>query len=149
MKKRVNEENPEKLKKYKALNTHMVLWLFLFISLTILSVYSFIGKETGLAVAFLIFAVISISPILFTPIYYIFTQKDITIVYLFRIKEKIEWWEIKSITEKGGWIGGNGTPHYSISYPKRKKRPFFVTGEIIKTRRTKKLLKKFYIKEIK
>lgn len=142
-------EKTEKLKKYRALNTHIILWLFLFVSLSILAVLCIIEKEKGLAVAFSIFAIISISPLLLTPIYYVFTKKDITIVYLFGIKEKIEWWETKSITEEGSWLGGNGLPHYHIAYPKKKKRPFFVTGEIVKTRRTKKLLKKLYIKEIK
>lgn len=142
-------EKIEKLKKYRALNSHIILWLFLFISLIILAVFCIKEKEKGLAIGFLIFAIISISPLLFTPIYYVFTKKDITIVYLFGIKEKIEWWETKSITEEGSWLGGNGLPHYHIVYPKKKKCPFFVTGEITKTRRTKKLLKRFYVKEIK
>ena len=145
----MKKSTEEKLKRYRALNTHIVLWLLLFALLSVLTAFCIVGKEKGLAIGFSIFAVISISPLLFTPIYYVFTKKDVTIVYLFGIKEKIEWWETKSITEKGSWLGGNGMPHYSISYPKRKKRPFFVTGEITKTRRTKKLLKKLYIKEIK
>ena len=145
--KKANKE--EKIKKYRALNTHIILWFFLFASLSVLGALSFIAKEKTLAVGLLIFAAISISPLLFSPIYYIFTKKDVTIVYLFGIKEKIEWWETKSVTEEGSYFGGNGLPHYHISYPKRKKRPFFVTGEITKTRRTKKLLKKLYIKEIK
>ena len=145
----MKKTNEEKLKKYRALNTHIILGLFLFVSLSVLAVFGFIEKENGLAIGLSIFAAISISPLLFTPIYYIFTKKDVTIVYLFGIKEKIEWWETKSVTEEGSYFGGNGLPHYHISYPKRKKRPFFVTGEITKTRRTKKLLKKLYIKEIK
>jgi len=145
----MKEKQTEKLKKYRAINTHIILWLFLFVSLSILAVLCIIEKEKGLSVVFAIFAIISILPVLLTPIYYVFTKKDVTIVYLFGIKEKIEWWETKSVTEEGSYFGGNGLPHYHISYPKRKKRPFFVTGEITKTRRTKKLLKKLYIKEIK
>ena len=151
MRKRIKEteENTEPIKKYRALNTHIILWIFLFTVLSVFTLYAFLNKEKGLGVICGIFAIISISPLFFTPINYIFTQKDITIIYLFGAKEKIEWWEIRKITEKGSWIGGNGLPHYSLKYPKRKKCPFFVSGEITKTRRTKKLLKRFYIKEIK
>lgn len=152
MKKQRSEEitkEPKKLRKYRALNNNVILWLSLFVIFLSLAIFSLVGKENILAIAFFVFAVISTSPMLFSPIYYVFTKKGVTIVYHFGIKEEIEWWETKSITEKGSWFGGNGLPHYHIAYAKKKKRRFFVTGEIAKTHRTKRLLKKLYIKEIK
>lgn len=139
------ETEVEVVKRYKAINTHIILWVLLFISLSALSVYTFIGKENKLAIVFLVFAIISISPVIFSPTHYIFTQKSITIVYLFGIKERAEWWEIRKITETGEGFGA----HYNIKYQKKKKHPFFATGEIIKNRRTRKLFERFYIKDIK
>ena len=135
----------EKVKRYKAINTHIILWVLLFVSLGVLSVYTFLGKENKLAIVFLVFAIIGISPVIFSPTHYIFTQKSITIVYLFGVKERVEWWEIRKITETGEGFGA----HYNIKYSKKKKHPFFATGEIIKNRRTRKLLERFYIKDIK
>ena len=151
MKKHQTEEiiKEQKLRKYRALNNHIILWLSLFAVLLSFAIFSLIGKESSLAIAFFICALISVSPLLFSPIYYVFTKKGVTIVYHFGIKEEIEWWETKSITEKGSWSGGNGLPHYHIAYAKKKKRRFFVTGDIARTHRTKRLLKKLYIKEIK
>ncbi len=148
MKKR-NEEKEQKIRKYRALNTHIFLWISMSALLGAFAVFSFFGKEARLAAVFFAFAIISLSPMAFAPIYYVFTKKGVTIVYFFGIKEEIEWWETKSIVEKGRWFSGNSLPHYHINYPKKKKRRFFVTGDITKTHRTKRLLKKLYIKEIK
>ena len=98
MKKQCSEEitkEPKKLRKYRALNNNVILWLSLFVIFLSLAIFSLVGKENGMAIAFFVFAVISTSPMLFSPIYYVFTKKGVTIVYHFGIKEEIEWWVIR------------------------------------------------------
>ena len=81
--------------------------------------------------------------------YIVFSDKHVEIVYNFGQREKIKWCDIRNILLIGSWIEkGYGPPHYVIAYERVEKRLFFVNGEIPKTRKTKKLLKKYYKKEI-
>ena len=64
-------------------------------------------------------------------------------------REIIRWKNIRYIRLNGAWVTrGEGLPHYEIAYPTNVKRAFFVRGEIPKTRKTKKYIKKYYKKDI-
>ena len=78
-----------------------------------------------------------------------FSDEYVEIVYNFGQRELIKWKDIRNISLMGSWIGaGGGLPHYSIAYPKKGKRLFFVVGEITKSSRTTKLIKEYYKKKI-
>ena len=84
-----------------------------------------------------------------SPLYFVFSDEYIEIVYNFGQREKIKWNDIRNISLMGSWIGaGGGLPHYVIAYPKKEKRLFFVVGEITKSTKTTKLIKKYYKKRI-
>ena len=69
----------------------------------------------------------------------VFTEEDITIVYVLGQKERIRWKEIRFIHSRGS-LAAKTQPRYEIAYPHEGKRPFFVCGEIPKTRKIKKII---------
>ncbi len=136
-------------KKHIALNTHLILCLFLFIIFIGLSISCALEKEIGLSIMFGIFVLLPIFVFAISPLYFVFSDECVQIIYNFGQKEKIKWSDIRNISLMGSWIGaGGGLPHYNIAYPKKEKRLFFVVGEIQKTRKTKKLIEKYYEKKI-
>ena len=136
-------------KKQYAFNKHLIFFAFVFAVLVMLTVVSALEGELWLAVGFGVFSLLPIFAFLFSPWYYIFSDTEVTIVYLFGIKDTICWYKVKSITEIGSWFRrGGGLPNYVLFFERKEKRPFFVNGEISKTLRTKKLIKKYWAKEI-
>ena len=134
-------------KKQIAINTHLWVPIVLFTVFMNMSIACIRENKIVLTVGFLIATLIPIFSFLISPVYYTFSEESITITYLFGQKEVIKWNSIRSITLYGSWISrGGGTPHYHIVYPTNKKRAFFVNGEISKTRKTKRLIKKYYKK---
>ncbi len=135
-------------KKEIAINTHLWLPIVGFAVFLLLCIL-YIGEGAiGGAILFAIFSLIALFVFLTSPMYYVFTNKEIEIVYLWNQKEEIRWIYINNITLFGGWLSrGGSTPHYHINYPAQK-RLFFMTGDVSKTRRTKMLLKKHYGREI-
>ncbi len=136
-------------KKHIALNAHLILCVALFIIFLALSISCAMGNEIGLSIMFGIFVLLPIFVFAISPLYFVFSDEYIEIVYNFGQREKIKWKDIRNISLMGSWIGaGGGLPHYVIAYPRKEKRLFFVVGEIPKTRKTKKLIKKHYNKKI-
>ena len=136
-------------KKQIAINTHLWLPIALFVIFMTISISCIHEKEIGMTVGFFLAALLPIFVFLISPIYYVFSEESITITYLFGQKEEIKWNSIKSITLYGSWISrGGATPHYHIAYPTNRKRAFFINGDISKTRKTKRLIKKYYEKNI-
>ena len=136
-------------KKHIALNTHLILCIALFIIFFALSISCAMGNEIGLSIMFGIFVLLPVFVFAISPLYFVFSDEYIEIVYNFGQREKIKWNDIRNISLMGSWIGaGRGLPHYVIAYPKKEKRLFFVVGEITKSTKTTKLIKKHYKKRI-
>ena len=135
-------------KKQIAINTHLWLPIGLFVTFIALAVSCIHEKEIGLTVGFFVAALLPVFGFLIFPVYYVFSEESVKIIYLWGQIEEIEWSSIRSIALYGSWSGGGGPPHYEIAYPTNKKRAFFVNGEISKTRKTKRLIKKYYKKNI-
>lgn len=136
-------------KKEVAVNTHLFFWLAILIAFICLTVSCIKEGSTGLAIGFGIFGITNIFALVISPIYFTFSDVAIEIVYTIGIKEYIEIGTIRSITSEGGWVSnGRGTPHFNIAYPRTKKLPFFMCGDISKTRKTKKLMSKYCKKKI-
>lgn len=136
-------------KKHIAINTHLIFFVVFF--LVILGVFEAVAraKEIGLSIAFGLFLLLPILLFLISPLYFVFYDERLEIVYLFGQREQIKWHEIISVSQMGSWISkGGGFPRYVIIYPSKEKRPFFVVGEVAKTRRSRNLIKKYYKREI-
>ena len=135
-------------KKHIAFNTHLIRSFVLFIVFLGLSISCAIEKDTDLSIIFAVFILLPVFVFSISPLYFAFSDECIEIVYNFGQREKIRWNDIRSISLRGSWIGAGGLPRYVIVYPRKEKGLFFVVGEIQKTRKTKKLIEKYYKKKI-
>lgn len=131
-----------------ALNTHLILWFVMVFVFLGLSVGSAIEGVVGLCIAFAAFALVPAFVFLISPLRFVFDNKCIEIIYVLGQREQIRWSEIRNISQYGSWIGGGGPPHFVIAYRQGEKRPFYVRGEIPKTRKTEKLFRLYYKIEI-
>ena len=141
-------KSSKNIKKHLAFNSHYIAFIPGMIIFLILGILCTIERDVWLAIAFYVVALFSAFCICVSPIYYIFTEKSVTIIYCFGISETINWSDIRSISKWGSWWFSRHLPFYQLSFPQIKKRPFFVNGEISYSKRTKKYIKKFYIKNV-
>lgn len=132
-----------------AYNTHRVIAILLLIAFLAMGISSLWAEDIWLGIGFLVCGLLPLFFLAISPKYYVFSDTEVIIVYYFALSEQIRWDSIRSITRCGGWIGGGGLPHYELAYPYEKERPFFVCGEIAKTRKTEQLLKKHFPGEIR
>ena len=138
----------------KAFNTHLIFFfvmLLVFIGLAIFFLSDSEDGDVALSMAGFALAAAPVFGIVISPVIYIFEDDKLTIVYCLGMKEIITWKEIRAVRKMGGWFGGKGRgfPVYEVIYPKHKKTPFFVEGCIVSNRKTAKLLKEYYKKNIK
>lgn len=127
-------------KKQIAINTHLLHPIVFCVFFILFAIFSAKDQEIGLAVGFAAFTLLPLFVFLISPMYYVFSEEGVKIIYLWGQKEKIEWPSVRSVEIEGNWIGGReGFPHYHVAYPQNKKLMFFMSGDISKTRRTKKL----------
>lgn len=128
-----------------AYNTHLLSMLFMLLCFLFFAVMGFVLEEVVPAIIFLCLCPLPIFCFLISPLYVIFTEQEITIVYFWGIKERIAWRQIRHIEERGSWFHKHSClPEYHIAYPKAEKYPFFADGSIPKTRKIKKMMERFY-----
>lgn len=134
----------DKSKKQVAFNTHLLFYLFFLAVLLLLAAVA--GEDEPLfCVFFALLAAMQVFALLISPLYFVFSRDEVRIMYFFGIEKVIPWDSVRSISLDGSWINRvDGFPRYSFSYPVYCKQPFFVLGEIPKTIRTKRLVKKYY-----
>jgi len=131
------------------INIYLVLSVILFFVLLGIAVLCAIENEIGLCIGFSLFLAVPVIAFVFSPLYFVFSDDCVEIVYHFGKKEQIKWRDIKEIKLAGSWIRKFAAyPRYVIDYRGKENRPFFVAGQIPKTRKTKKQLKKYYKREI-
>lgn len=130
--------------KQVAFNTHLLVNLLGFLVALGLTVAGFAEKIVGMGVVSLLLALAVALITAVSPVCYVFTEQALTIVYCVGLREVIPCREIRGVSEFGSWIGGGHTlPYYSIAYPHTKKLPFWMNGEVAKTRRMKQLMQQF------
>ena len=135
--------------KHYAFNTQLFFVIALFAIFLVLSICAAIEREIGLSIGFAVVTLLPVFVLLISPLYVVFSDEEIEIVYIMGQKEIIKWKNIRYIRLNGAWISrGGGFPHYEVVYPTDVKRAFFVRGEIPKTRKTKKYIKMYYKKDI-
>jgi len=131
------------------INIYLVLSVILFFVLLGIAVLCAIENEIGLCIGFSLFLAVPVIAFVFSPLYFVFSDDCVEIVYHFDVKEQIRWKDIQRVTLMGSWFGKfNSPPHYVIAYYRKGKVPFFVAGRIPKTRKTKKLIKQYYKRQI-
>ena len=136
--------------KHIALNTQLIPLVVSFFGLLCLAAISAADKDVVFAIVFVLFAGMVAFGCAIMPQYVAFSDECVEIVYLFGQREIIKWSDIRSITAEGSWFAkGGGLPHFVLSFPRKEKKPFFVVGEIPRTRTTKMLIERYYKKKIK
>ena len=138
-----NQASATPTKTYTAFNTHLFLPIGMFLIFLFIAIIFAKDGEIGGAIVFAIVALLAIFIFLISPLYMVFSYKEVKIVYVMGQKEIIRWTDVRNIASYGGFLS-NHEPYYALSYPKNQKTLFFVNGEIPKTLKTKKLIKKFF-----
>ncbi len=128
-----------------AFNNHIFLYLFsAFFGFVIASFGSW-ADEFIFTVFGILIVLIFIFLLLVSPTYYVFSNKNVVICHPFKRRETICWEDIRSIKRYRSLYnrGGIGYNHYKIYYRHEKER-LFLNGEICRSRKTKRLLQKYY-----
>lgn len=126
-----------------AINTHLISCTILLVIFIYLSISSFTEHKVWMSIGFAVVALMPAAVFLLSPLYFVFDEQEVVIVYTLGKKESIKWKDIKSITAYGSLMGG-GLPSFEIAYPTNEERTFFMRGEIVRNHRTKKLIQKYY-----
>ena len=130
---------------YTAFNTRLFLIIAMFLLFVFIAYTCFIEREIGIGIGFSIASLLPVFVFIISPLYMVFSHKEIKIVYVLGQIETIQRTDIRNIMSFGGFCSEyEPLPYYEISYPKSKKQPFFVDGEIPKTFKVKRLMKKYY-----
>ena len=135
-------------KKEYAVNRNLWLPILLFAVFLALSVSCAAEREWLMLSSFLLLALLCVFVVLIQPLVMVFSKEEIQIIYTVGVRETIPTAEIQEIYAEGGWFSRyTGWPVYTVVYPAKSKKPFFVLGQLSKTRRVKKLLKRVYRKD--
>lgn len=136
-------------KKVKAINTQNFIWLFCFAILLMIAVACFVDGSWIAGIIFSVLAIMPVSVVLLSPLYYVFTDEGVTIVYTLGGEEKISWQKVNKVKLFSSWLAkGSGSPHYYISHDGDKPKGY-MGSEIAKTMKTKKLMELYCHDKIK
>ena len=131
--------------KYIAFNNHILPHAFFVVFAFLLVSFGLWIEEIIFTVFGVLLALIFMALLLISPVYYIFSSESVVICHPFKRRETIYWEDIRSINQYGSWFYPkyDGFTHYKIFY-RHEKETLFLNGEICKTRKTKRLLQKYY-----
>lgn len=131
---------------YRAGNPQLLISGLLSVVALAVTVQFFMEGIYVMGIVLLIIGLLSLFVLLTSPVYMLFSQKELVIVYFFGCKETIRWKDVRQVHKYGGWLfsRGDGFPHYTVVYPKPKKRLFFMLGDVPKTRKVSRLFAEFY-----
>ncbi len=131
-------------------NYYQIFYLFCFLcGVGVILLDICIIKEIALFFVFGLFlSVLYLFLILINPLYYIFDEEKISIIYSCGIKEVIIYKDIKSILERYRLfrVCCPGYKYFEIYYPHKEKIP--LKGEVCKTKKVERLLKYYTNLEI-
>lgn len=141
---------PAKAEKYIAFNYHVFVFLFAVFVGFLFSCFGFEIEEAIFVVVGIAIVLIFVFLLLISPTHYIFTNEKLIICHPFKRRETILWEDVTGVNSFGSWFRRSlfGLPHYKIYY-RHKKEIVFLNGEICRSRRTKKLLEKYYKGNVK
>ena len=134
----------KKNEQYKVLNRHFILFVSLVAVLLILSVACFSANETDVALFLLISAVAVSLGIFLSPIYFVFSSKSLTAVWLLPFKRTIHWSSVNTIIECKLFSAVDDLAHYEIMYLCRDKGQQTIRQlDLPRNKRTRKLMERY------
>lgn len=128
-----------------ALNNHILLYLSGAFFGFVLASFGSWADENIFTVFGVLIILIFIFLLLISPTFYVFSKENVVICHPFKRRETICWEDIRSIKRYRSLYnrGGIGYNHYKIYY-RHEKEVLFLNGEICRSRKTKRLLQKYY-----
>lgn len=142
---------PDKKEKYIALNYHTLAFLFAVFVGFLFSWFGYEIEEKFFAVGGIVIALIFAFLLVVSPTHYVFTNEKLVIFYPFiKRREIILWEDVTGVMSFGSWFYKTifGLPYFKIYY-RHEKDFIFLIGQICRSRRTKRLLQKYYKGNIK
>ena len=134
----------KKNEQYKVLNRHFILFVSLFAILLILSVACFLANETDVSLFLLISAVAVSLGIFLSPIYFVFSSKSLTAVWLLSFKRTIHWSSVNTIIECKLFSAVDDPAHYEIMYLCRDKGQQTIRQlDLPRNKKTRKLMERY------
>ena len=134
----------KKNEQYKVLNRHVILFFGLFAILLILSVACFLANETDVALFLLISAVAVSLGIFLSPIYFVFSSKSLTAVWLLPFKKTIHWNSVTAIIECKLFSAVDDLAHYEIMYLYHDKGKQTIRQlDLPRNKKTRKLMERY------
>lgn len=137
-----------------AFDTHLIFIVLLLAIFVAMAVFFLTDSEDGslaLAIACFVLCAVPIFAIFVSPLFYIFDAEGLTVVYTLGLKERILWRDVRSVSKRGSWWHrgmGGGMPVFDITYPRSKKYPFFIDPGVARNKKTAKLFREYYKKDI-
>ena len=101
---------------YRVFNRQIVLFFCGFIVLLIFSISCFFSIENDIALFLLIGAVLVSFGIFLSPLYFVFSSKSLTAVWLLGRKKTIHWSSVNNIIECKLFSAIDDLAHYEIMY---------------------------------
>ncbi len=136
-------------KKHIAVNTQLISLVIIFFMFALVSLVAALENKIVVAIVCGIMALFIVYCFMISPMYVVFDDNGVKIVYNFGQHLNIAWCEVRSISLVGSvFVKSDGLPRYVIFFPQTEKKPFFVAPEIPKTFKTKRLIKRYYKKDI-
>lgn len=143
-----------KMKKHIVLDRKFILFIITGAFMLFLSYFCFSGgeRDTALGVAFALFGVFFIAvPAVLHPFCYVFDRDSVSICFLFLPKERYLWKNVYSIDAEYD-AGAHRNPFmdyffsrvFAVNGDVEGKERFYMKGNIIRTKRTKKLIEKYW-----
>ncbi len=136
---------PVSTEKQTALNNHIFAHSFgVFFGFSVAS-FGLMVDEKIFTVSGILFVLVFVFLLLISPTHYVFSSENVIICHPFKRREIICWEDIRIINKYGSWFYPkyDGFTHYKIYY-RHEKEVLFLNGEICRSRKTKRLLQKYY-----
>ena len=136
---------PVSTEKYIAFNIHLIRDVFVILFFLLIASFGLWIEEPFFTVTGILLAVGYLLLLFILPTHYFFSEEKLVICHPFKRREVIFWEDIRSISRYGSWSNPKfmGLPHYKIYY-RHEKEVLFLNGEICRSRKTKRLLQKYY-----
>jgi hypothetical protein len=136
---------PVSTEKYIAFNIHLIRDVFVILFFLLIASFGLWIEESFFTVSGVLLTVGYLALLFILPTYYVFSEEKLVICHPFKRREVIFWEDIRSISRYGSWSNPKfmGLPHYKIYY-RHEKEVLFLNGEICRSRKTKRLLQKYY-----
>ncbi len=129
---------------YKVFNREIVLFSSLFIVFLMVSISCFLTNETDIALFLLAGAILVSLGVFLSPLYFVFSSKSLTVVWLLSFKKTIHWSSVNNIIEKKLVSAVDDLAHYEIMYLYNYKGKQMIRQfDLPRNKKTRKLVEKY------